>query len=87
MTLEVLSAVGAVVQVVKTLYEYYNVHKRNKALLDILEGFSTNLTVVRLAGVRGPARKGSQLIQLRAVDRTTPEARFDAHGEAEPSAW
>ncbi|KAI5475808.1 hypothetical protein MNV49_000819 [Pseudohyphozyma bogoriensis] len=28
-----------------TLYEYYNVHQHNKALLDILEGFSQNLEV------------------------------------------
>ncbi|KAL8291554.1 hypothetical protein RQP46_002532 [Phenoliferia psychrophenolica] len=29
----------------KVLYDYYNTHKRNKGLLDILEGFSTNLLV------------------------------------------
>ncbi|BGP19037.1 hypothetical protein JCM10213v2_007117 [Rhodosporidiobolus nylandii] len=45
MSFGALSAVGACVQIVKTLYEYYNVHTRNKALLDILEGFSQNLEI------------------------------------------
>jgi hypothetical protein len=27
------------------LYEYYNIYKHNRALLDILEGFSANLEV------------------------------------------
>ncbi|GAA6035035.1 hypothetical protein JCM8097_002154 [Rhodosporidiobolus ruineniae] len=45
MSMGALSAVGAVVQIVKTLYEYCETHKRNKALLDILEGFSQNLEI------------------------------------------
>ncbi|KPV76877.1 uncharacterized protein RHOBADRAFT_51862 [Rhodotorula graminis WP1] len=45
MSFEALSAVGACVQIVKTLYEYHAVHSRNKALLDILEGFSQNLEI------------------------------------------
>ncbi|GAA5967843.1 hypothetical protein JCM3765_001898 [Sporobolomyces pararoseus] len=40
-----LAAVGACVQIAKTLYEYYCVYKNNRALLDILEGFSANLEV------------------------------------------
>ncbi|GAA5885014.1 hypothetical protein JCM6882_007192 [Rhodosporidiobolus microsporus] len=45
MTFGALAAVGACVQIVKTLWEYYNLHQRNKALLDILEGFSQNLEI------------------------------------------
>ncbi|GAA5911040.1 hypothetical protein JCM8208_003965 [Rhodotorula glutinis] len=45
MSFGALSAVGACVQIVKTLYEYHAVHSRNKALLDILEGFSQNLEI------------------------------------------
>ncbi|GAA5828973.1 hypothetical protein JCM11251_004084 [Rhodosporidiobolus azoricus] len=45
MSFDALSAVGACVQIVKTLWEYYNLHQRNKALLDILEGFSQNLEI------------------------------------------
>ncbi|GAA6064768.1 hypothetical protein JCM10212_004416 [Sporobolomyces blumeae] len=40
-----IAAIGACVQIVKTLYEYYDLHKRNRALLDILEGFSQNLEI------------------------------------------
>ncbi|GJN88024.1 hypothetical protein Rhopal_000980-T1 [Rhodotorula paludigena] len=36
---------GALAAIVKTLYEYHCVHSRNKALLDILEGFSQNLEI------------------------------------------
>lgn len=43
--LGVVSAVGGCAQIIKTLYEYYNLHKQNKALLDILAGFSQNLEV------------------------------------------
>ncbi|GAA5870905.1 hypothetical protein JCM16303_001625 [Sporobolomyces ruberrimus] len=45
MAFDALAAVGAVVQIAKTLYEYYNIYKHNQALLDILEGFSANLEV------------------------------------------
>ncbi|BGO97134.1 tetratricopeptide repeat containing protein [Rhodotorula toruloides] len=45
MAIEALAAVGATVQILKTLYEYYNIHKRNKALLDILESFSANVEI------------------------------------------
>ncbi|TKA53186.1 hypothetical protein B0A53_04042 [Rhodotorula sp. CCFEE 5036] len=45
MSFGALAAVGACVQIVKTLYEYHNVHTRNKALLDILESFSQNLEI------------------------------------------
>ncbi|GAA6047707.1 hypothetical protein JCM3770_001734 [Rhodotorula araucariae] len=45
MSFGALTAVGACVQIVKTLYEYHAVHTRNKALLDILEGFSQNLEI------------------------------------------
>ncbi|GAA5891383.1 hypothetical protein JCM5296_006507 [Sporobolomyces johnsonii] len=45
MSFGALSAVGAVVQIAKTLYEYYNIHRNNKALLDILEGFTQNLEI------------------------------------------
>ncbi|BGP22234.1 tetratricopeptide repeat containing protein [Rhodotorula toruloides] len=45
MAIEALAAVGAAVQILKTLYEYYNIHKRNKALLDILESFSANVEI------------------------------------------
>ncbi|GAA5998100.1 uncharacterized protein JCM10292_002323 [Rhodotorula paludigena] len=45
MSFGALAAVGACVQIVKTLYEYHCVHSRNKALLDILEGFSQNLEI------------------------------------------
>ena len=42
------SAVGGTVQVLKTLWEFYSQHKRNKAVLEILESFSHNLEIVRL---------------------------------------
>ncbi|GAA6012604.1 hypothetical protein JCM10207_009054 [Rhodosporidiobolus poonsookiae] len=45
MSFGALSAVGACVQIIKTLVEYHMVHKSNKALLDILEGFSQNLEI------------------------------------------
>ncbi|GAA5908742.1 uncharacterized protein JCM6883_004157 [Sporobolomyces salmoneus] len=45
MTFGALAAVGACVQIAKTLYEYYAIHKHNRALLDILEGFTSNLCV------------------------------------------
>ncbi|KAJ8296458.1 hypothetical protein OF846_000830 [Rhodotorula toruloides] len=45
MAIEALAAVGAAVQILRTLYEYYNIHKRNKALLDILESFSANVEI------------------------------------------
>ena len=47
--LGVISAVGGCAQIVKSLYQYYDLHKQNKALLDILEGFSQNLEVVSSA--------------------------------------
>ncbi|KAK4050048.1 hypothetical protein OIO90_005238 [Microbotryomycetes sp. JL221] len=43
--LGVISAVGGTVQVLKTLYEYYDLHKKNKAVLDILDGFTHNLSI------------------------------------------
>ncbi|GAA5973247.1 hypothetical protein JCM11641_003033 [Rhodosporidiobolus odoratus] len=45
MSFGALSAVGACVQIVKTVWEYHNQWGRNKALLDILEGFSQNLEI------------------------------------------
>ncbi|KAM0792683.1 hypothetical protein ACM66B_002463 [Microbotryomycetes sp. NB124-2] len=43
--LGVVSAIGGTVQVIKTLYEFYDQHKRNKAVLDILDGFTHNLSI------------------------------------------
>lgn len=49
--LGVISAVGGCAQIIKSLYQYYDLHKQNKALLDILEGFSQNLEVVSVKEV------------------------------------
>ncbi|GAA5924787.1 uncharacterized protein JCM15063_005732 [Sporobolomyces koalae] len=45
MSFGALTAVGACVQIAKTLYEFYNTYKNNKNLLDILEGFTQNLEI------------------------------------------
>ncbi|KAK4046859.1 hypothetical protein OIV83_005755 [Microbotryomycetes sp. JL201] len=43
--LGVVSAAGGLVMVAKSLYEFYDQHKRNRAVLDILDGFTHNLSI------------------------------------------
>ncbi|GAA5867683.1 hypothetical protein JCM3774_003374 [Rhodotorula dairenensis] len=90
MSFGALAAVGACVQIVKTLYEYHNVHTRNKALLDILDGFSQNLEIsIDRLKAREEMLGFAQNDALDSIERDFRKAKewLDCHQKHLRSIW